>query len=143
MPNYTPMTLLKRYAGKTDTQSRAIYMLCASMGGIGPNIAFASRRTSSILRGLMIQTGWNMILVGNVPCTAPDNDVTVWADVIQIVADAELEENAPSMEKIYVCPDGIMIKFNPKTPTSIRETARCFDTYDAWGETPLKPVIVA
>jgi hypothetical protein len=160
MPNYTPMALIKRYDGKTDIHSKAIRIICdAAMNGIGPHFAFASRHSRAILRVLMAHTGWNMVLVGNIPADSyhPDGvDANLWADVIDIAAEAELEEDAPRVEKILVCPEGIMVKFkhgetwgaklnskayHRRLQTAISKTAVRFSDYDSWGETPLRPVV--
>lgn len=160
MPNYTPLALLKRYDGKPDVHSRAIRMICdVAMRGVGLHIAFHSRRNRDILRVLMANTGWNMVLVGNIPndvYSENEYDVGAWAEVIDIAAEAELEDRAPRVDKVMVCSDGILVRFKPGTswvgsPSSrkiqtrlqkaIAETARTFSEYDGWGQTPLRPVI--
>jgi len=156
MPNYTPMALIKRCDGKPDIHSRAIHMICdVAMRGVGPHFAFKSRHNRSILRVLMAHTGWNMVLVGNVPGNARHKDgygANIWADVINIAAEAELEEDAPQVEKVIVCKEGILVRFVPgstwdgkafqkRLQKAITETAVRFADYDSWGETPLRPVV--
>jgi len=160
MPNYTPMALIKRCDGKPDVHSRAIRMLCGvAMKGVGPHFAFKSRHNRSILRVLMAHTGWNMILVGNMPVRPHHKDgygARIWADVINIAAEAELEEDAPQVDKVIVCSEGILVRFVPgstwdnkhtakafkiRLQNAISETAVRFSDYDSWGETPLRPVV--
>lgn len=112
-----------------------------------------------ILRVLMAHTGWNMVLVGRMPKKSPrgdDYDERIWADVINIAAEAELEDDAPRVDKVMVCEEGILVNFKPRStwggkPTSkafqrrmqkaINKTAARFSDYDSWGETPLRPVV--
>ena len=160
MPNYTPMELIKRYDGKPDIHSQAIHIICdAAMKGVGAHFAFTSRRTRTILRVLMEHTGWNMLLIGNIPESSRHNDgygADIWADVINLAAEAELEARAPCVDKVIVCSKGILVRFKPgntwkgksTTKTSqmrlqkaITEISKRFSKYDSWGETLLQPVV--
>ena len=154
------MSLIKRCDGKPDVHSRAIKMICdVGMKGIGPHFAFKSRHNRAILRVLMTHTGWNMVLVGNMPVSPHYKDgygASIWADVINIAAEAELEDDAPQVEKVTVCHDGILVRFVPGSTWSgkstkksfqkrlqkaITKTAVRFSDYDSWGDTPLRPVV--
>lgn len=162
MPSYDHVSITKRFQEKPDIHSRAVMMLsCLGNEGesVGTSIAVSSRRNRDILRVLMANTGWNMILVGKIPTPEPgkgDFDATCWADVIDVAAEVELESGAPRVEKVLTCSDGILVRFAPnekwkgshtskagrnRLKKAVQRTAEVFRDVDYWGDSILRPVV--
>lgn len=155
MPNYNPVSLIKKTEGKTDVYSKAIYTICNDiMGGTGPMFAIRTRNNNDILRVLMTHTKWNMILVGNM--TSDEiQETNLWGDVIQLAAEGELgEDRSPHVSWIKVTPHGIFLQwtYNPlwtgkasqlgkRLQNALAILTKRFHDYDSWGDLKLYPIV--
>ena len=154
MPSYSPDMMMKRFGKKPDIHSKAVDLITRfAMAGTGPFICFKSGKTRDILRGLMGYTGWNMILVGNIPSPSKaitgNENATKWAEVIQMAVDVELGDSAPRIGSMILTSYGIMIRWiiplkkkkKNREAIVLGKISKAFSQYESWGSAVLRPVI--
>jgi hypothetical protein len=146
MPSLTIGKIRNMCIGKDDLESKAVILLTNTLS---PDIGITTKRNlKDILRVLLNLRGFNMILVGDIlPHDCLHENVGHWKDIIQIVAEIEIQEarmrKSPVITNFQATPLGFLVQWNNNqiTNKTLKHLEKCFNDYDSWGDTVIHTLI--